>query len=146
MIGGHYIKSWSATQKGITLSSGEAELVAAVKMSTEVIGLIQLARDWGDKLGGKVLVDSSAALGVVRRKGNGKLRHVKVGKMWIQEKEETGELMFGKVKGEVNPSDLMTKGLCIKVMERHMTCIGQGIRGGRADAGLKIGQGGDEGM
>ena len=86
------------------------------------------------------MVDSSAALGVVRRKGNGKLRHVKVGKMWIQEKEESGELMFAKVKGELNPSDLMTKGLCAKIMGGHMERIGQEVRGGRAEAGLKLSQ------
>ena len=137
-MGGHYIKSWASTQKGVTLSSGEAELVAAVKRSTELIGLIQLAKDWRVKVGGKVMVDSSAALGVVRRKGNGKLRHVRVGKMWIQEKEESGELMFGKVKGELNPADLMTKGLCAKVMGGHMGRIGQEVRGGRAEAGLKL--------
>lgn len=32
--GGHCLKTWSSTQKNITLSSGEAEVVAAVKMST----------------------------------------------------------------------------------------------------------------
>ena len=52
MLGGHCLKSWSSTQKSITLSSGEAELVAAVKMCTEVIGITQLARDWGVELEG----------------------------------------------------------------------------------------------
>ena len=137
-MGDHYIKSWAATQTGVTLSSGEAELVAAVKMSTELIGLMPLAKDWGVKVGGEVVVDSSAALGVVRRKGNGKLRRVKVGKMWTQDKEESGELMYSKVKGELNPSDLMTKGLCAKVMEGRMRRIGQEVRGGRAEAGLKL--------
>ena len=138
MIGGLCIKMWSTTQKGVTLSSGEAELVAAVKMSTEVIGLLQLAKDWGLEMEGKILVDSSAALGTVRRKGNGKLRHIRVGQMWIQEKEESGELMFAKVKGEMNPADLMTKGLSIRVMEGHMERIGQERREGRAEAGLKL--------
>ena len=45
MAGRHYIKSWSATQKSVTLSSGEAELVAAVKMSSEIIGIAQLWKD-----------------------------------------------------------------------------------------------------
>ena len=86
MRGNHCIKSWSSTQKSISLSSGEAELVAAVKTSAELIGLIQLSADWDMEMSGRVLVDSSAALGIVRRKGNGRLRHVKVGTLWIQEK------------------------------------------------------------
>ncbi len=114
MIGGHCVKSWSSTQKSITLSSGEAELVAAVKTSTEVLGLIQLAHDWGVDAEARVFVDSSAAVGVVHRKGNGKLRHVKVGMLWIQEKVEDGEMEVLKVKGDENPADLMTKHLPVK--------------------------------
>ena len=54
----NFLKSWSATQKNIRLSSAEAELVAAVKMSTELIGMTQLAADWGLDIKGKVFVDS----------------------------------------------------------------------------------------
>ena len=88
MAGKHLIKSWSSIQKNITLSSGEAELVAAVKMSTELIGILQLLEDWGVKREARVYVDSSAAIGITQRRGNGKLRHVKVGMLWIQEKVE----------------------------------------------------------
>ena len=80
------INSWSSTQTSITLSSGEAELVAAVKTCTELIGITQLSKDWGKEVEGEVYVDSSAAIGVAHRKGNGKLRHVRVGLLWIQEK------------------------------------------------------------
>ena len=92
MIGRHCVKSWSSTQKNVTLSSGEAELVAAVKTCTEAIGVTQLAADWGVKLEGRIYVDSSAAIGVAHRKGNGKLRHVKVGLLWIQERVDEDEL------------------------------------------------------
>ena len=71
MIGSHMVKSWSATQKNITLSSAEAELIAAVKMSTELIGLTQLLEDWGAVTKGTVHVDSTAAIGVVSRRGSG---------------------------------------------------------------------------
>ena len=86
MKGSHLIKSWSSTQKSITLSSGEAELVAAVKTCTELIGISQLMRDWGKEVEGEVYVDSNAAIGTAMRRGNGKLRHVRVGILWIQEK------------------------------------------------------------
>ena len=65
----HYLKSWSSTQKTIALSSGEAELTALVKCSCETIGILQLAADWDMSLEGDIFVDSSAALGVVARKG-----------------------------------------------------------------------------
>ena len=63
MRGLHLIKSWSATQKSVTLSSAEAELVAAVKMTTEAIGVAQLAKDWGNSNDVRIYVDSSAAIG-----------------------------------------------------------------------------------
>ena len=138
MIGSHTIKTWSSTQKSITLSSGEAEFVAAVKMSTEIIGLTQLAADWGDELAGNVFVDSSAAIGVARRKGCGKMRHVRVGQLWIQEKQEEGELEFTKVRGELNPADMMTKHVGEGLTVRHMSMLKQDFREGRAEKGLKL--------
>ena len=47
MRGDHHIKSWSVTQKRVTLSSAEAELGALVKTSTEVIGILQMAEGLG---------------------------------------------------------------------------------------------------
>ena len=67
MRGFHCLKTWASTQKNITLSSGEAELVAIVKMSTELIGMTQLGEEWGLQLKGSVKTDSSAALQVTRR-------------------------------------------------------------------------------
>lgn len=45
--GAHLVKSWSLTQKFVTLSSAEAELMAAVKATAETIGMTQLAESWG---------------------------------------------------------------------------------------------------
>ena len=50
----------------MTLSSGEAELVAIVKATTEIIGICQLLKDWGMQSEGVILADYSAALGVVK--------------------------------------------------------------------------------
>ena len=137
-IGAHYIKSWSTTQKTIALSSGEAELTALVKCSCEVIGVVQLAEDWHLTLEGEVHVDSSAALGVVSRRGAGKLRHVRVGQLWVQEKSEEGELKYKKVKGTSNPADAMTKPLTHPEMNKYMIMISQHQREGRADKGLQM--------
>ena len=123
MIGRHCLKIWSSTQKNITLSSAEAELVAAVKMSTELIGMLQLAADWNITMPGRVLVDSTAALGVVKRHGNGRLRHIRVGMHWVQQKQEAGELAHRKVPGQDNPGDLMTKHLADAVISRHMSAF-----------------------
>ena len=92
MRGDHHIKSWSVTQKRVTLSSAEAELGALVKASTEVIGVLQMAEGLGRSTSAEIYVDSSAALAVVQREGCGKLRHVRVGQLWVQEVAENEEL------------------------------------------------------
>ena len=138
MIGEHCIRSWSTTQKSVTLSSGEAELVALVKLSTEVIGLTQMARDWGLEMFADIYVDSAAAIGVVKRQGNGKLRHIKVGQLWVQEKAESGELAYKKVDGQVNPADVLTKYISESRMETLCENLNVHGRSGRAEKGLNV--------
>ncbi len=87
MIGDHFIKGWSRTQNSVTLSSAESESVAMCKLSAELPGIISMGRDLGKELKGVVYADSSAALAVSKRRGSGKLRHINVGTLWIQEKE-----------------------------------------------------------
>ena len=138
MIGGYLLKSWSATQKSVTLSSGEAELVAAVKMATELIGLCQLAGDWGWEIKGQIFTDSSAAIGTASRRGNGKMRHVRVGMLWIQEQLEEGALDMRKVKGEENPADALTKNLQQRKLFELVEMAGQKHRDGRAESSLEL--------
>ena len=137
-MGSHYLKSWSSTQKTIALSSGEAELTAVIKCSCECIGMVQLAEDWGLTIEADVLVDSTAALGVVNRKGAGRLRHVRVGKLWIQQVQEDGDLRYRKVKGTQNPADMITKYLASSEVNKYLEILGIDTRTGRADSSLEI--------
>ena len=138
MRGGHLLKSWSTTQKNVTLSSGEAELVAAVKSTAEAIGIARMAHDWGDDSTLVVYVDSSAAIGMVSRRGSGKLRHIKVGQLWIQEMAEDGEVQVRKVLGDSNPADLMTKHLQEKKVLQFMAHMNCDHLQGRASTGLQL--------
>ena len=86
---------------------------------------MQLAQEWNMRMEGKVYVDSSAALGIVGRRGCGKMRHIKIGMLWIQEKAEEGTLVYKKIDGPDNPSDMNTKGLAQSSIDKHMQTIGQ---------------------
>ena len=132
MRGGHHIKSWSSTQKKVTLSSAEAELAACIKASAETIGVAQMAGGLGRQVEGEVYVDSSAALGVVNRKGNGELRHIRVGHLWIQQTAEDEILAYRKVHGKNNPADVCTKYVTQKVMDDALIKVEMEIREGRA--------------
>ena len=109
MRGSHHLKSWASTQKKVALSSAEAELAACIKASCETIGAIQLAASLDRDVGGEVFVDSSAALAVVHRKGTGKLRHVRVGQLWVQQTAEEETVGCKKIHGKKSPADICTK-------------------------------------
>merc|ERR1712020_864131 len=100
--GAHVLKHWSSMQKTIALSSGEAELAGVVKGSGEGLGIQSLARDLRIDLGLEVHADSSAAIGICRRTGIGKVRHLAVGQLWVQERVRSGDFALHKVSGELN--------------------------------------------
>ena len=87
----------------------------------------------------RIYVDSSAAIGVANRKGNGKLRHVKVGMLWVQGKVADNEVSISTVAGEDNPADLMTKHLNQKKREQFVQMCGQRYREGKAEKSLELG-------
>ena len=85
-----------------------------------------------------VLVDSTAALGVVNRKGAGRLRHIEVGKLWIQQVQEDGDLPYPQVKGTQNPADMITKYLSSAEITKYFVMVGIDARSGRAHSSLEI--------
>ncbi len=54
--------------------------------------------------------DSSAAKGIAQRTGLGKVRHIEVNQLWVQEKVREGTFEICKVKGIDNLADALTKG------------------------------------
>lgn len=137
MRGKHCLKTWSSTQKRVTLSSAESELTAATKASVEAIGMTQLMEGLGHQTQAEVFVDSSAALAVVGRRGNGKLRHVRVGELWIQEIAHDGVISYRKVAGSKNSADLMTKHVPAALAAQHLGGMRLRIEGGRARLSLE---------
>ena len=87
---------------------------------------------------GNIYTDSSSALAVVKRKGAGKLRHVRVGQLWVQQKEEDGELGYRKVAGDSNPADMLTKAMRSELIIKYCSWINLQTVTGRADKGLQI--------
>ena len=70
MIGTHLIKAWSSTQPGISLSSGEAEVVGVTRAAATALGFRSLLHDLGHlTLSGRGWTHSSAAIGICKRQG-----------------------------------------------------------------------------
>ena len=68
-----------------------------------------LAQDLGLDFSLQLYADSSAAIGICRRSGIGRVRHLAVGQLWVQERLRAGHFSFFKVCGAANPADLMTE-------------------------------------
>ena len=132
--GAHLLKHWSSTQKTIALSSGEAELAGVVKGTGEGLGIQSLALDLGVELNLHVHADSSAAIGICRRTGIGKVRHLAVGQLWVQERVRSGDFSLHKVAGEQNPADLLTKPVPAELIRRHTASRGLVSESGRAES------------
>jgi hypothetical protein len=124
LLGSHAIMAWSATQSVVALSSGEAELYALTKGAANTLGMISLGADLGFTLHGRVQSDASAALGIVNRTGAGKLRHIRVQYLWVQNVVRRGELAVSKVPGPQNPADVLTKHVDAETMRRHVWRLG----------------------
>ena len=75
---------------------------------------------------------------MTQRKGSGKMRHVRIGQLWIQEVAENEELRFRKVKGEESPANLGTKHLTEKKIDELISKIYLQEADGRADQSLMI--------
>ena len=85
-----------------------------------------------------MLADSTAALAIADRKGSGKLRHINISLLWIQEKESKAELNFEKMLGTENPSDMMTNNLDALKISKFTEMLRQTFRKGKSREGLQV--------
>ena len=106
--GQHTISWWCKLQSNIALSSCEAELNAALKGAVEGLNVQRLAESLGDELPLELRTDASAARGVLLRQGVGKVRHLQVKQLWLQENVAAGELIIVKIPRAENCADALT--------------------------------------
>ena len=133
MLGEHPVKGWSVTQALIALSSGEAEYYGIVKGSSVGLGARSVLRDLGSSVRVCVMTDSSAAKGMASRKGLGKVRHVEVNQLWVQQKAGSGEIELRKVVGTNNLADVLTKHVEQENIQKHLKGTHQWLADGRHD-------------
>ena len=131
MLGNHMIKAWCGTQAIVALSSGEAEYYGVVKGGSIGIGLRSMLEDFGVKVTIKVNTDASAAKGMANRRGLGKVRHIAVNQLWIQDRIAKGDLAVNKVNGKENLADILTKHVNSEDIRVHLHKTSQSIQAGR---------------
>ena len=119
MSGTHAIAHWSRTQQLIALSSAEAELNAPVKAGQEGIGIANLLLEFGDARPVRLMGDSSANHGIITRQGTGKVKHLSVRQLWLQERVALGGMTHTKVPRAINHSDVLTHHFTRAEAEEH---------------------------
>ena len=95
----------------IARSSAEAELYAAALGASEVKGIVSLLKDLGYEKRPVLAIDAKATEHILRRQGIGKLKHIDVAYLWIQDEVRSRRLHVRRVRSEDNIADLGTKPL-----------------------------------
>ena len=123
MFNSHCVRHWSKTQTTVSLSSGEAELHGICMGAQQGLGLQSICRDLGFQYKIRLHSNATAAIGIARRRGMGKIRHLDCTDLWIQEKIRSGAVELTKVLGTENPADAFTKHVDKKTLDMAMTKI-----------------------
>ena len=134
----HTLKGWSKTQAIIALSSGESELDATLKASTETLGIMSMLQEIGLKVTREIWGDAQAALGIINRQGLNKTRHIQTGLLWVQQISAEQRLKYGKILGKVNPANVYTKYLDWATTEKHLAKLNYEFTDGRAREAPKL--------
>jgi len=120
MWGRHLLKHGTAVQSTVSLSSGESEYYSMLRSASHGMGLRAVLADWGVHAEIDLLCDASAARGISDRQGLGKLRHLDVRHLWLQEKVKDKLLRVSPVHTSDNLADNGTKPLDEATMRRHL--------------------------
>ena len=118
------IKSWATTQTAIEISSGEAEYYGVVKGACWAVGIVSLLQDLiGRRSNVRVSTDSSAARGIAMRRGVGKVRHLEVRTLCLQDQVDCGIVQVAKIAGQTNPADVCTKYLDKRRLQEMLSLL-----------------------
>ena len=116
-LNGNYSYSYSRTQKSIALSSAEAEYLSLTGATSEALNIHSAIRFLtAAPVVLKAFTDSSACRGICARQGVGRIKHLAVRMLWLQQAIRDGRLTVHAVSTQENPADIgttYTKGIRI---------------------------------
>ena len=102
------------------------------------MGLTSVAADLGFQWSLRVKTDATAAIGITRRRGLGKIRHLATADLWVQDRVRAGDFKLEKVPGDQNVADLLTKHVDRATLCRHLSALGLVQQEGRASLAPRI--------
>eukprot|EP00971_Amphidinium_carterae_P176613 3501512-Amphidinium_carterae.1 len=116
--------SWARFQATRALSSGEAEFYQLTTCASEAMLLQQALKFLNMPVKIVLYTDSTAALGISRREGVGRLRHLDLRLLWLQDGLRERLYDIKKVGTKTNIADIGTKALVSSTIAQHMWSMG----------------------
>ena len=93
-----------------------------------MLGIEHLFREFGMNLSVWSCCDSSAARGVLTRLGTGKLRHLELKHLWVQEVVARKEVEIHWISRQRNPADVLTHQSSLAEFRRCLRQLGLEFR------------------
>ena len=93
--------------------------------ASQGLGIVAMLADLGVKMRVRLKVDASAAMGIAMRRGLGKVRHIELNQLWLQDQVARGKIAIDKVDGKVNFADSLTKHSASDRVQQTISCTGQ---------------------
>ena len=111
-LDGQVIYTFSRNQKSVALSSGEAEYYAGASAASDSILLKEAIQFLtGKRCQVNLYLDSSAARGIITRQGVGRVKHLQIRTLFLQELHKQGTLSVHPVGTKEYTADIGTKPL-----------------------------------
>ena len=124
-LDGQVIYTSSRNQKSVALSSGEAEYYAGASAASDSILLKEAIQFLtGKRCQVNLYLDSSAARGIITRQGVGRVKHLQIRTLFLQELHKQGTLSVHPVGTKENTADIGTKPLSGKRIKLHLHWLG----------------------
>ena len=90
-----------------------------------------MASDLGRSWNNTIKTDATAAIGITRRRGLGKIRHLATADLWVQDHLRSGDFRLQKVCGKENMADILTKHVDRPTLMKHVSALGLTFEDGR---------------
>ncbi|CAK0903384.1 unnamed protein product [Prorocentrum cordatum] len=89
---GVVVSAYARTESVLAQSSPEAEYLAAVELAAEMLYVRELVKFIGFDTSLEIECDASSAIAIASRRGLGRLRHLEVKWLWLQQLVGTGQI------------------------------------------------------
>ena len=124
LLGGQILKAYTRKQKIIAGRSAEAELYAAALAASEAEGIESMMIDLGFAVEPVLITDAKGAEHILHRHGIGRMKHIDVAHLWLQDEVKSDRLRVRRIKNDHNLADIGTKALSSRIIRKLATAMG----------------------